>query len=401
MNLPIAPVLATVLGVAAAATVALLPVPVLERLVMESGIASIVAAAEPPLGNNARALLASGAGGVVTLFSWFGLFLLLGTRSFGFGGKAQEVPVGEVPTPVLRRADAHPDAPPRPPLLATRDLGTPFLEVTARDREDEGKPMPISALLDMEQRKAATETVPPPPLSQLIALAQKQAEEARYEMVAPVLTPKPAPSPEPVAEPEPEPGPEPVPAPVQEEPAPAPIAESVLDEPNPEPAIVPIFGAPPVAEPAPVAQAPAANPWQEPVFEPAPQPAPAEQPLPEDLDQPLAAFDPGAIPDEPAPLPEAVAPLAPTPRPSVFDTSERFETFQLTPPPAVAAAPPPRRDPAAPRPDTEATVHALLERLERGVARRAQPTPASQKLREAERGLEEALVTLRNLARQA
>lgn len=29
--------------------------------------------------------------------------------------------------PVLRRADAHPDAPPRAPLRATRDLGAPFL----------------------------------------------------------------------------------------------------------------------------------------------------------------------------------------------------------------------------------------------------------------------------------
>lgn len=397
MNLPIAPVLATMLGVGAAVAVALLPVPLLERLVLESGIASIVSAAEPPLGSNARALLASGVGGVATLFSWFGLFLLVGTRSFGFRRKAQPVAAGEVPTPVLRRADAHPDAPPRPPLLATRDLGTPFLEVTARDREETRAPMPMSALLDMEQRKVASQASVPPPLSELIALAQKQAEEARHEMVAPVLTPQP------VVAPEPEPEPVVALEPVAEAPAPVAAPKPTVIDAVLAPPIMPIFGAPPVADAAPVPESVvAANPWQEPVFEPAPRPVvvPVVQPLPANLDQPLAAFDPSAIPDEPAPLPEAVVPLAPAPRPSVFDTSERFETFPLNPPPAVAVTPAPR-DPDAPRPDTEATVHALLERLERGVARRSQPEAASEKLRDSERGLEEALVTLRNLARQA
>ena len=33
--------------------------------------------------------------------------------------------------PVLRRADAHPDAPPRRPVFANSDLGTPFLDVKA------------------------------------------------------------------------------------------------------------------------------------------------------------------------------------------------------------------------------------------------------------------------------
>ena len=31
----------------------------------------------------------------------------------------------------FRRADAHPDAPPRPPIIASRDLGEPFMEVAA------------------------------------------------------------------------------------------------------------------------------------------------------------------------------------------------------------------------------------------------------------------------------
>ena len=52
------------------------------------------------------------------------------------------------------------------------------------------------------------------------------------------------------------------------------------------------------------------------------------------------------------------------------------------------------------RPETDASVHALLERLERGVAdKRIAPTSRAE-ARQQERGLEEALVTLRNLARR-
>jgi hypothetical protein len=100
----------------------------------------------------------------------------------------------------------------------------------------------------------------------------------------------------------------------------------------------------------------------------------------------------------------------------VFDSSERFETFELTP--MRRSAPPARLRPA-PRPEpqpqmapeqepiatpkTDATIHALLERLEKGVVRRGMavgPEPEANP-RQTERGLEEALVTLRNLARRA
>jgi hypothetical protein len=210
-------------------------------------------------------------------------------------GRTGVVEPDAVPTPVLRRADAHPDAPPRPPLLATRDLGTPFLEVMAR---------------------------------------------------------------------------------------PAPEAEHDEHRPQPLPESAP--------EPAPVAG------------------APEEQDLPMDLEQPLAAFDPQAIPQVPMPPPVTLPPLRRTARPAVFDTSERFETFELTPirrtPPPPTLTPAPRqREEAITRPETEATIHALLDRLEKGVVRRGMATgrEAPQRPRDAERGLEEALVTLRNLARRA
>lgn len=287
MNLPIAPVAAALLGGVAAGACALMPIPMLESLVMASGLPAAVSAAAPPLGMTARLAIAGGAGGMVMVFGWLVLFLVLGTRGVTIGrGKAIEADA----VPTLRRADAHPDAPARSPLLATRDLGTPFLEVTAPKTEAE-------------------------------------SGEGR---------------------------------------------------------LAPLFAPEPVAE------------------------LPEEQDLPMDLEQPLAAFDPDAIPDVPMPPPVTLPPLRRVSRPQVFDTSERFETFELTPirrtPPPQDFTPAPRqREEAITRPETEATIHALLERLEKGVVKRglASGTETPPTPRESERGLEEALVTLRNLARRA
>lgn len=281
MNLPGIPVIAGALGGGVALAALAVPMPVLEALVMGSGIPAILAAAEPPLGFTARSAIALGSGGFVGLSSWFGLSALLGTR---FATLQDENASDAIATPVIRRADAHPDAPPRPPLLATRDLGAPF---------------------------------------------------------------------------------------------------------DPRPAV----------QPVPVVVAPA---------------GPVERALPKDLDQPLSAFDPEAVPDVPMPAPVTPPSLRSAPRPPVFDESERFETFELTPPvrptPSLVVddpepAPAPREE-AITRPETEASVHALLERLERGVVRKATAaplplTPPRVERRAKPRGFEDTLVTLRNLAQRA
>ncbi len=294
MNLPLAPTIALVLGVLTALGIVAAPADTLEALVTDAGLPSVIAAAEPPLGATARVLLALGLGGFVGAFSWLCAFILLGSRGIVLGpGEAESADAQAVPMPVLRRADAHPDAPPRPPLLATRDLGMPFLEV----------------------RAAPAAAPSPEPESQVILPLRK------------------------------------------------PVAE---------------------ATPLPISR-------------------PSEQALPADLDQPLSAYDPGAIPAQPAAPAMPVAPLRPAPRPTVFDAGERFEVFELKPP--VRPKPAARRPAAAAepiaRPETEASVHALLDRLERGVGRSgfATPAPVPAKRVEQSRGLEEALATLRNLAR--
>lgn len=221
---PITPTIGGGLGLVVAAGIAVMPAGLLEALVAKSGIAAVLAAAAPPLGPTARIVMLLVGGGGTALFAGLGLWLLFGNRSISIRGRGA---TSEVPH--LRRADAHPDAPPRPPVRAHRDLGVPLAE--------------------------------------------------------------------------------------------HPIVERVL---------------------------------------------------PVDLDCPLAAFDPAAIPDVPREPIRAVAPLVRFERPQLIDPGDRFETFDPAP---IAAALEPT-----------ATLHALLDRLERGIARR----PA--------RDLEEAIGDFRRYA---
>lgn len=129
-----------------------------------------------------------------------------------------------------------------------------------------------------------------------------------------------------------------------------------------------------------------------PLWDDAPTPAPVaaapiERSLPDDLDQPLAAFDPDAIPEKPMPMPR-------------FAPHERIETFELAPPPPArqqaaaltVAATQPADDPLV-APGTDATIQSLLDRLERGVARRTTRSPAPRP-----RAIDDALIQLRRMA---
>lgn len=272
LNLTLAPLAGGVLGALVAAGLLVVPAASLESLVMASGIPAVLSAAEPPLGFTARAAIAFIAGTGVGVAAWFALHLLFGGQPVAPSPRAEQVETDEDGLPVLRRADAHPDAPARRPVLATRDLGTPFLEVRAK----------------------------------------KKAK----------------------------------------------------------------------AEPAPIIR--------------------EEQPLPADLDAPLSAYDPTAIPVFAAEPVRPVASLFKKPPPP-RDPAERIETFELTP----AVRPAPRVAPwypgasaAAPiaAPRTDATIHALLDRLERGVARRESVTPPPPP---APPSLQDTLAELRKLATRA
>lgn len=116
----IAPCGSAVAGIVAAALFLLVPQGALEDWVWRSGIAALMPAAQPPLGGTARAVLALTAGALTAAVTWSALFLLFGPDGW-LAPKARQ----EDGLPVLRRADAHPDAPARKPLSAA-DLGAPM-----------------------------------------------------------------------------------------------------------------------------------------------------------------------------------------------------------------------------------------------------------------------------------
>ena len=220
------PVGGAVAGFAIASLFAFMPAPVLEEWVWASGVPALLAAATPPLGVTARAVLALTGGAMAGSVTWSLLYLLVGPGGLLVSRTSANA------VPVVRRADAHPDAPPRRPMTAA-DLGTPLMEVGA------------------------------------------------------------------------------------------------------------------------------------------PQPEPIEQTVPADLDQPLAAFDPTAIPPVPMTPPAPVKPLARKPIIAAMPAreplapGERIETYVLTPP-ASTIAPEPRRAAPAERP----SIDALLRRLEEVAAQR-------------------------------
>ena len=299
---PLAPAIAMVLAALGALMFLLMPAAVLEDLVVDSGIASFVTAAQPPLGITAHFAIAFLVALVVGSVSWFGLFLLIGTRAVAIGGNAREDGV-----PILRRADAHPDAPPRRPVFANRDLGTPFLEVTA------DTPAPMSA--------ADAMAFLPPVIEERDIPVDLDTPLATYR--SPLDPPLPAPEPLPLGR---------------------------VDE--------------PVAAPTPIV---------------APQPVP----------EPVIAMDPrpvSVVPESP------VVPPAEDPAPR-FASHERIETFELTP--MVRSS-----ETSAPLPS--ATIHDLLDRLERGVAKRKEapaPEPEAPEVEVPAAGsLEETLGVLRQLA---
>jgi len=285
-------------GVFVALATLAIPYGLLEQLVVTSGIAAFIPAAEPPLGVTARICVGVFAGGAAALIGWFVLSALVMWReSRGTQDAGERLPV-------VRRADAHPDAPPRAPLLANRDLGMPF----------HAKGEQVDSFSDEIAGGA-----------HVLASEQAEVEQGNAEVRDLHL---------------PELPPEPV------------IA---MGTPTPPGETIPSVSIPQVKAETP--------------------PPPAPQPLPADLDQPLSAFDPGAILEVPlAPPPPPLMPLTRAPFTPALAEGERFETFELTPPVRPSATPAPLPDNLA-APETDASVHALLDRLERGIARRTHPAP--------------------------
>ncbi|MES2339546.1 MAG: hypothetical protein V4537_15750 [Pseudomonadota bacterium] len=215
MKLSLTPLFAAMVGLAVAIAFLLVPAAVLETAVLDSGIPALLPAAAPPLGWTARVALGMTVGGAAAAAAWLGAFLLLGGEgvvsfaiptfrmpSFAlpkFALPKLTVPKLTVPkftrvrspreilsvpsdhVPVLRRADAHPDAPARAPLLATRDLGVPFLDVRAP------KPAPVERDLpaDLDATLSAFDpfAIPAAPAEPVRAVAPLQSSRSAIQDV--------------------------------------------------------------------------------------------------------------------------------------------------------------------------------------------------------------------------
>ncbi|MEA3016564.1 MAG: hypothetical protein QOI38_1286 [Sphingomonadales bacterium] len=123
MDLPLAVLAGLSVGFVAFA----MPADLLARAVEASQLPSLLSAAAPPLGAKARiAFTVAAAGG--TVLAVYLLLRMLGRQAKPRVRAEQPLelePQREPETPRLRRADVHPDAPARRPILATRELGEP------------------------------------------------------------------------------------------------------------------------------------------------------------------------------------------------------------------------------------------------------------------------------------
>jgi hypothetical protein len=147
--------LAALMAAAAAFVTYAMPDHIFSQLVVASGLPSLVAAAQPPLGMTARAA-ALAAGAVLSFAAVFALLRALDRASAVRPRMAGIEAPAEAPR--LRRADAHPDAPARRPLLAGRDLSEPVepIEAPAPEAFEEGEepadsaPRPLPSFLVVE-----------------------------------------------------------------------------------------------------------------------------------------------------------------------------------------------------------------------------------------------------------
>jgi len=143
----------------------------LTQLALASGLADIFPPAQPPLGFTARVALALLAG----LVAFAGSLLLLKIADRPRVKKRDFTEADFEPEPIrLRRADAHPDAPARRPLVA-RDLGEPEEELVLAPEAE------LPAFL-VEQEPETVEAEP---------------VEADSEPEAPLVWPEPVRAPEP------------------------------------------------------------------------------------------------------------------------------------------------------------------------------------------------------------
>ncbi len=132
------PPLALATGLVAAALVVAAPEAVLDTVVDALQLSALVPGAAAPVGMTGRMLFAVALGGLV---------LALGLLPLVMPRRRRATRLGAIP--LLRRADAHPDAPARRPIAARSELGEPLLLTDGTGGREESIPV------DLDQPLAA------------------------------------------------------------------------------------------------------------------------------------------------------------------------------------------------------------------------------------------------------
>lgn len=167
-RLPKIPVASAISGLIVAALILMTPNTWFEAFVIQTGLPDLVAGATPPLGAKARIVFALIAAVSVTVAAWAVLSMIIGgsRRKAAFEDDIDAYQDDYAPT--IRRADAHPDAHPRRPLMAGHDLGGPLELVTLAPDEEPAaqdglvtanmvaEPEPIEDLPDIAQAASAS-----------------------------------------------------------------------------------------------------------------------------------------------------------------------------------------------------------------------------------------------------
>ncbi|KQM61538.1 MULTISPECIES: hypothetical protein [unclassified Sphingomonas] len=187
MNRTVPPVVAGIAGLAVAVAISLVPTWRIETVVSASGLPALLPIAEPPLGWTARVGLMLLAALLVAVPVWIALSLLVVRRPLTL---PEEDGIAEEAPPSVRRADAHPDAPPRPPVRAARDLGMPFLDPIVEGEPELDLPRDLNTPMAMFDPEALpmVPAAPPPTVRPLFR--------------PPVADADPVMEPEPVVEPD-------------------------------------------------------------------------------------------------------------------------------------------------------------------------------------------------------
>jgi hypothetical protein len=175
-------------GVAVGLIVVLLPLPLVESFVEQTGLASVLPAAAPPLGQTARGLLAVTFGLVMGVSCFILLRALEGLppiriRAPRFKRREESAIFTDAPAePVAEPVQV--DEPRRSPIMAARDLGAPFHSITA----ESGKAVVASeteiaseSVLELEQPLAEPDYIGPEPVGPIFARHEQPEPEIASE----------------------------------------------------------------------------------------------------------------------------------------------------------------------------------------------------------------------------